>query len=79
MRRDRLEVVRLIYNTVLQTLSRLEQLGLSYTNLSPDTILLSRGQILLQNRLIVKSPPTLGMKSLFAKPLQGQMILICFS
>ena len=62
--RDRVEVVRLIHNTVLSTLARLENLGLTYINLSPDTILLTRGQILLQNRLIVKSPP--GMKSLIS-------------
>ena len=54
--RDRVEVVRLVSARVLSTLRRLERLGLSYNTVSPDTILLdTRGQVFLQNQLIVKS------------------------
>ena len=56
VRRDRVEVVRLVSTRVLSTLRRLERLGLSYSTVSPDTILLdTRGQVFLQNQLIVKS------------------------
>ena len=55
VRRDREEVARLVYQSVLATLVSLERLGLTYLSLSPDTILLSQGQIFLQNQLLVKS------------------------
>ena len=58
VRRDRVEVARLVSARVLATLARLERLGLSYNTVSPDTILLDTGgQIFLQNKLIVKSHP----------------------
>ena len=58
VQRDRVGVVRLVSARVLATLTTLERLGLTYSTVSPDTILLdSRGQIFLQNQLIVKSHP----------------------
>ena len=58
VRRDREEVARRVCAGVLATLRRLERLGLTYSTVSPDTILLdSGGQIFLQNQLIVKTHP----------------------
>ena len=58
VRRDRVEVARLVCGRVLATLATLERLGLPYNTVSPDTILLDTGgQIFLQNQLIVKSHP----------------------
>ena len=58
VRRDRVEVARLVCGRVLATLATLERLGLAYNTVSPDTILLDTGgQIFLQNQLIVKSHP----------------------
>ena len=58
VRRDRVEVARLVCARVLATLTTLERLGLAYNTVSPDTILLDTGgQIFLQNKLIVKSHP----------------------
>ena len=56
VRRERAEVARLVYGRILDTLTRLERLGLAYNTVTPHTILLdTAGQIFLQNQLIVKS------------------------
>ena len=55
--RDRIELVKMIYDLVIRTLGRLERLGLTFSPLSLDTILVSEGLVFLQNQLIVKSSP----------------------
>eukprot|EP00092_Neocalanus_flemingeri_P036830 GFUD01040091.1.p1 GENE.GFUD01040091.1~~GFUD01040091.1.p1 ORF type:complete len:518 (+),score=92.69 GFUD01040091.1:99-1652(+) len=52
--RKRQDMVEIIGNSVIETLKRLSQKGLSYGPLKEENIFLCHGQVLLENQLMVK-------------------------